>query len=80
MTLSTIQPIGKKPVTSPSTEARNARPVGMVKPQIAMTMAAPRAMTAATCAFTLPDAISTSSTTTGIAATRVDSNSLASGS
>ena len=52
----------------------------MVKPQVAMTIAATRAMTAAICAFTLPDAISASSTTTGIAAIRVDSNSLASGS
>ena len=79
MTLSTIQPIGKKPVTSPSTEARSARPAGMVKAQMAMTIAATSAMTAATCAFTLPEAISASSTTTGMAATSVDSHSLPSG-
>ena len=79
MTLRTIQPIGKKPVTRPSTEARSACPVGMVNTPMAIHMATISATMAAMCAFTLPDAINTSSTTTGSAATSVDSHSLASG-
>ena len=51
----------------------------MVKPQMAIQMAATSAMRAAMCTLTLPDAIKVSSTTTGTAATRVDNHSLASG-
>src|SRR5689334_393590 len=79
MTLSTIQPIGKKPVTRPNTEARTASPAGMVKAQMAIQIAATSAITAARCALTLPDAMSTNNTTTGMAATSVDSHSLPSG-
>ena len=35
MTLSTIQPIGKKPVTAPSTVARSDMSAGMVKMKMA---------------------------------------------
>ena len=73
MTLRTIQPIGKKPVTMPSTEARIARLAGMVKIKIATRLASTSATTAATCALTLPLAISSSSVTTGIAAASVES-------
>src|SRR5262245_22736124 len=79
MTLSTIQPIGKKPVTSPSTEARRASGAGMVKAQMAIQIAATSAITAAMCAFTLPEAMSANNTTTGMAATSVDNHSLPSG-
>jgi hypothetical protein len=73
MTLRTIQPIGKNPVTAPSTVARKDIPPGMVKRKTATRLAAISAITAAVCAFTLFDAISTSSVTTGIAAAIVDS-------
>src|SRR4051812_27534264 len=53
MTLRTIHPIGKKPVTAPSTVARNARPDGMVKMEIATRLATMSATMAAICAFTL---------------------------
>src|SRR6185437_5632911 len=43
---------------------------------IAIQTAATSAITAARCALTLPDAISTNNTTTGIAATSVDNHSL----
>ena len=39
MTLSTIQPIGKKPMTTPSSEARIDMPAGMVKMAIVMRLA-----------------------------------------
>src|SRR6185503_19376401 len=76
MTLSTIQPIGKKPVTRPNTEARSASGAGMVKAQMAIQIAAISAIAAAMCALTLPDAMSTNNTTTGTAATSVDNHSL----
>ena len=79
MTFSTIQPIGKKPATTPSSEARIDMPAGMVKMKIAMRLAAINAMMAAICALTLPLAINTSSVTTGIAAAMVDSAALPSG-
>ncbi len=80
MTLRTIQPIGKKPVTAPSTVARNDMPAGMVKITMATRLATMSAMIAAICALTLLDAISTSSVTTGSAAARVDSAALPNGS
>ena len=80
MTLSTIQPIGKKPVTAPSTVARNDMSVGMVKIKIATRLATMSAITAAICAFTLLDAISTSSVTTGKAGLSVDKIELLKGS
>ena len=80
MTFRMIQPMGKKPVTAPSAAARRASPAGMVKPKIATAMATTSAITAATCAWKRPEAMSPSRITTGIAATSVDSNSLASGS
>ncbi len=72
MTLSTIQPIGKKPVTAPSTVARSDMPAGMVKMKIAIRLVRITAMIAAIWAFTLPLAIRTSSVTTGNAAQIVD--------
>ena len=54
-------------------------PTGMVKTKIVMMLATIRAMMAATCALTLPLAISTSSVTTGMAAAIVDSAALPSG-
>ena len=47
MTLSTIQPIGKKPVTTPSSEARIDMLAGMVKKKIATRLATISAMIAA---------------------------------
>jgi hypothetical protein len=80
MTFRTIQPIGKKPVTAPSTVERKARPAGMVKMKIATRLATTSAMMAAICAFTLLDAISTSSVTTGKAAPTVERIQLLKGS
>ena len=79
MTLSTIQPIGKKPITTPSSEARIDMSAGMVKMPMVITLATISAMMAARCALTLPLAISTSSVTTGRAAAIVDSAALPSG-
>ncbi len=47
MTLRTIQPIGKKPVTMPSTEARIDMFAGMVKTKIVIKLATITATTAA---------------------------------
>jgi hypothetical protein len=47
ITLRTIQPIGKKPVTAPSTVARNDMSAGIVKMTIATRFATMSAMTAA---------------------------------
>ena len=79
MTLSTIQPMGKKPTARPSIPARTAMPPGMVKASTAIRIATTSAITAAMCALTLPEAISASSVTTGRAATRVDRTSLENG-
>ena len=79
MTLSTIQPMGKKPITAPKMLARIANPAGIVNKITATRIATSRAIKAATCAFTLPEAIRTSSVTTGSAATSVDSAALPSG-
>ena len=79
MTFRTIQPIGKKPVTAPSTVARSDIPAGMVKTKIATRLATMSAAMAAICAFTLLDAISTSSVTTGKAAQTVDKTALLNG-
>ena len=79
MTFSTIQPIGKKPATMPSSEARIDMSAGMVKMKIAIRLVRITATMAAICALTLPLAISTSSVTTGIAAAMVDSVVLPSG-
>jgi hypothetical protein len=73
ITFSTIQPIGKKPLTIPSNEARIAKLAGMVKRKIATKLASTNATMAAICALTLPLAIRTSSVTTGIAAAIVES-------
>ncbi len=73
MTFSTIQPIGKKPDTIPSSDARIDMPAGIVKMKIAIRLVRMTAMIAAICALTLPLAISTSSVTTGMAAAIVDS-------
>ena len=72
MTLRTIQPIGKKPVAMPRMVARIASPAGMVKATAATRIAAANAIRAATCALTLPEAMSTSRVTTGIAAASVE--------
>src|ERR1700730_14875560 len=79
MTLSTIQPIGKNPVTAPRTVARNDMPAGMVKMKIAIRLATMSAAIAAICAFTLFEAISTSKVTTGSAAAIVESVALPNG-
>ena len=79
MTLSTIQPIGKKPVTAPRMVARIDISAGIVKMKMVTRLATISAITAAMCAFTLLDAISTSSVTTGSAAAMVDSVALPSG-
>jgi hypothetical protein len=79
MTFSTIQPIGKKPVTTPSSVARTDMFVGIVKTKIATRLVTITAMMAATCAFTLPLAIRTRSVTTGMAAAIVESAALPSG-
>jgi hypothetical protein len=79
MTLRTIQPIGKNPETTPSTEARIDIPGGMLKMKIAIRLVRITAMMAAMCALTLPLAISTNSVTTGMAAAIVDSAVLLSG-
>ena len=47
MTLSTIQPIGKKPVATPRIDARIDMPAGIVKMKIATRFATTRAITAA---------------------------------
>lgn len=57
--MSTIQPIGKKPVTAPSRLARSDMPAGMVKMTISTRLATTNAVIAATGALTLLDAIST---------------------
>ena len=80
MTLRMIQPIGKKPVTIPSREARVARPTGMPKATTAMAKARIRARTAATWALTRPLAIMASSAITGTEAASVDSHGLPNGS
>ena len=80
MTLRTIQPIGKKPVTMPSIEARIDMFAGMVNTKIVIRLATITAMIAAIWAWTRPLAIRTSSVTTGIAAAIVDSTGLCSGS
>jgi hypothetical protein len=79
MTFSTIQPIGKKPETIPSTDARIDMPAGMVKMKIAIRLVRITAMIAAICALTRPLAIRTKSVTTGMAAAIVDSTALPSG-
>jgi hypothetical protein len=79
MTLSTIQPIGKKPDTTPRIEARIDISAGMVKMKIVMRLAMMTAMIAAICALTLPLAIISNSVTTGTAAAMVDSAALPSG-
>jgi hypothetical protein len=79
MTLSTIQPIGKKPTTTPSNDALTDIAAGIVYTKIVMMLATISAMIAAMCALTLPLAISTSSVTTGMAAAIVDSAELPSG-
>ncbi|MGY2916726.1 hypothetical protein ACVWYP_002356 [Bradyrhizobium sp. USDA 3262] len=79
MTLSTIQPIGKNPVITPSRVARIDMLAGMVKTKIVIRLVTITAMMAAMCAFTLPLAIRTSSVTTGMAAATVDSAALPSG-
>ena len=79
MTFNTIQPIGKKPETTPSSDARIDMPAGIVNTKIAIRLAMTRATMAAIWALTLPLAINTSSVTTGIAAAIVDSAALPNG-
>ena len=80
MTLRTIQPIGKKPMTAPSMLARMASPAGIVNSKIAIMIATASAINAARWVLTAPVAISTSNVTTGIAAAIVDSTELLNGS
>lgn len=79
ITLRTIQPIGKKPTTTPSSDARTDMSMGIWYTAIVMIFATIKATMAAICAFTLPLAISTSSVTTGTAAAIVDNVALPSG-
>ena len=76
MTLSTIQPIGKNPISAPRKAARSASPQGIVNSNTATRIAAASAISAAICVLTAPVAISTSSVTTGTAAAIVDRTSL----
>ena len=76
MTFRTIQPIGKKPDTTPSNEARIDMLAGIVKTNMAIRLVRTSAMMAAICALTLPVAINTKSVTTGIAAAMVESELL----
>ena len=80
MTLSTIQPIGKKPMTAPRMLARMASPAGIVNSKMAMTIATASAISAARWVLTAPVAIRTSNVTTGIAAASVDNGELPKGS
>ncbi len=80
MTLSTIQPIGKKPITAPRMLARIAKPAGIVNSRTAMTIATRRAIKAARWVLTAPVAIRTSNVTTGTAAAIVDRAELPNGS
>jgi hypothetical protein len=80
MTLRTIQTIGKKPVTAPSTVADSDMLAGIVNIKMATTLATISATMAATCAFILLEAMSTSNVTTGSAAARVDAVALLNGS
>jgi hypothetical protein len=79
MTFSTIQPIGKKPATTPSNDALTDMPAGIWYTAIVMMLATTNAMMAARCALILPLAISTKRVMTGIAAAMVDSTALSSG-
>ena len=79
MTFRMIQPMGNMPVTTPKSAARMASPAGMVNRKMETAIAARRAMTAAICAFTLPDAIIARSRTTGMAAATVDKVALPKG-
>src|SRR5450755_3768016 len=79
MTFRTIQPIGKKPDTIPSSEARIDMPAGIVKMKMVIRLATITAMMAAICALTLPLAISTRRVMTGMAAATVDNTNLSSG-
>ena len=72
--------MGKKPTTAPSTAARSAKPAGIVNRKIATKIATTSAISAARCALTLPDAIRTSSVTTGNAAAIVERTGLPNGS
>jgi hypothetical protein len=72
--------MGKKPVTAPSTVARSDKPAGIVKNRTATRLATISATIAAICAFTLFEAISTNSVTTGRAAAMVDSAAFPNGS
>ena len=78
--LSTIQPIGSKPVKPPSIAALPAISAGMPYAKIAMASAATRPSPAATCAFKCRKPSPTSITATGTAAKTVETAMLANGS
>ncbi|VVO45225.1 hypothetical protein PS710_06601 [Pseudomonas fluorescens] len=80
MMLSTIQPIGSKPLAAPYSAAEPAMFAGMPKAKIAMSKAEPSAMSAARCALTWKNARAASITTTGTAAMMVENTGLPNGS
>ncbi|MNW00721.1 hypothetical protein D3C71_1962520 [compost metagenome] len=76
MMFSTIQPMGSKPVRPPSKAARPAMSAGMPYTAIAMMMAHSRPAPAAICALRCKKPKPTSMTTTGSAASKVESTIL----
>ena len=78
--LSTIQPIGNRPVKPPSTAAWPAIVEGIPYTKIAMTSALSNPKPAATCALMCRKPRHTSITTTGTAARIVDNTMLPRGS
>src|SRR5215208_6771395 len=80
MTLRTIQPIGNRPYAAPNAADASAAPAGIPNTAVATASAEASPRSAAQCAFTRPDASAPSSTTTGSAATSVDSTRLPNGS
>lgn len=79
MMLSTIQPMGSRPVSPPSSAARPAMPAGMPKANTAIKKALSRPAAAAMWAFQCSTPRPSSMTTTGTAATRVLSPILSKG-
>jgi len=80
MMLSTIQPIGSRPLAAPYNAAEPAMLAGMPKAKIEISSAEPRASRAAMCALMWKKANAASITTTGTAAISVESTGLANGS
>ena len=80
MTLSTIQPMGKRPYAMPYAAVPSAMRTGMPKTETAIASAVARPSSAATWAFTRRTASVPRRTSTGSAAHAVDSTTLCRGS